>query len=424
MASIRVFIGGLLVLCILVLSHAAPLADNAIAPSATIANGVVVGISTPVPNEPSNPGLVNSYLGIPFAKSPPLRFAPPEPALPWSTPLQATEVKPACIQQFVGPKNGKLQNNLKKVFNNPQRPPPDESEDCLYLNVFAPQNASSTNLKPVMFWIFGGNLMFGTASLEFYDGSSFAVNQDVVVVAINYRTNIFGFSNSPELPKGSQNVGFLDQRFALQWVQDNIAQFGGDPSKVLLFGESAGGYSVKQLLANPPSPLPFAGAIMQSQQALMPFNGLTEWKRAVYNLNCAEAESPLACLRSLPVNEIKESIEGNYQFFGPAQEDGTSTADVRKSIAAGKFAKVPIVMGTNSHEMRVFLSLLGLESSASAVDFAGGWLGVDASKSIGKLISDLSTSFVNNTYLALDEYVPPLTPGLLAKPPLLLWLKI
>lgn len=80
---------------------------------------------------------------------------------------------------------------------------------------------------------------------------------------------MFGFSNSPEVPFGSQNSGFLDQRFALQWVQENIAQFGGDPSKVTLFGESAGGESIKQLLANPPSPLPFAGAILQSENTVL-----------------------------------------------------------------------------------------------------------------------------------------------------------
>lgn len=114
-----------------------------------------------------------------------------------------------------------------------------------------------------MFWLFPGNLQFGTASLPIYDGGSLAVSQDVVVVTANYRTNIFGFSNSPEVPFGSQNAGFLDQRLALRWVRENIARFGGDPSRVTVFGESAGGESVKQLLANPPSPLPFSAAIMQ-----------------------------------------------------------------------------------------------------------------------------------------------------------------
>jgi carboxylesterase 2 len=400
------FSGALSVLCILGWSNAAPLVDRIAAPTATLANGIVVGLATPVPNEPSNPGLVNSFLGIPFAKSPPLRFAPPEPAVPWSSPLEATKVKPACVQQFAGPQNSKLQNNLKKAFNNPMGAAPEESEDCLYLNVYSPQNASSTNLKPVLFWLFGGNLMLGTGSLPFYNGASFAVNQDVVVVTINYRTNIFGFSNSPELPKGSQNAGFLDQRFALQWVQDNIEHFGGDKSKVVIFGESAGGYAVKQLLANPPSPLPFAGAIMESQQAMMPFNGLSEWNRGIRNLGCSNDTSPLACMRKLPASEIKISIENNLQFFPPVHEDGTSTKDVRESIMSGKFAKVPILMGTNANEMRVFLSLMGLHNSAELVDFVGNQFGINSKQGMGQLLTTLGRSAINDAYLKLDEYVP------------------
>jgi len=116
------------------LSHAAPLEEISGSPTVTIASGVVIGTATPVPNQPSNPGLVNSYLGIPFAQSPPLRFAPPQPETqPWTSPLQATSLKPACIQQFIGPEGGKLQNNIKFAFNNPGGAPPAESEDCLYL---------------------------------------------------------------------------------------------------------------------------------------------------------------------------------------------------------------------------------------------------------------------------------------------------
>ena len=95
----------------------------------------------------------------------------------------------------------------------------------------------------MLFWIYGGSLQFGTAGQASYDGSSFAANQDVIVVTTNYRTNVFGFSNSPQIPFGQQNSGFLDQRQALTWVSENIAQFGGNPSGVTIFGESAGGYS-------------------------------------------------------------------------------------------------------------------------------------------------------------------------------------
>jgi len=245
--------------------------------------------------------------------------------------------------------------------------------------------------------------MFGTGGLDFYNGASIAVNQDVVLVTINYRTNFFGFSNAPELPTGTQNAGFLDQRLALQWVQQNIAQFGGNPAKVTIFGESAGGYSVKQLLANPPSPLPFVAAIMESQQALDPFNGLAAYNRVVANVSCKGAPSELDCLRSVPVQTIKNFIEENLEFFGPVQEDGTSTADIRPSINAGTFAKVPILMGTNANEGRVFLSLVGLESSAKFLDFVGGWLGLNVKQGLGLILSQLTANGVMSDYDALDR---------------------
>ncbi|KAJ6283530.1 Carboxylesterase family-domain-containing protein [Bipolaris maydis] len=198
-------------------------------PIVTIASGVVIGTTTKPANQPGLPASANICLGVPFAKSPPERFSRPEAVQPCSSPLQANTLKPACIQQF----SGKNRAKVTEFFNNPLYEPPEESEDCLYVNVYTPADVNSTSKKAVMFWIFGGNLAFGTGGLNYYDGSSLTINEDVVVVTINYRTNIFGFSNSPEIPSGSQNSGFLDQRFAIQWVQDNIASFGGDPKQTL-----------------------------------------------------------------------------------------------------------------------------------------------------------------------------------------------
>lgn len=157
---------------------------TAIDPTRTIASGVVVGTATRVTNQPSVTALANAFLGVPYASSPPLRFAPPTAPEPYQT-LIAQTLPPACLQQFAA---GDLGDRVKAWFNGPGSPPV-ESEDCLYLNVFAPQDASPTNLKPVLFWLYGGNLQFGTASIASYNGSSLAVNEDVVVVVINYRTN-------------------------------------------------------------------------------------------------------------------------------------------------------------------------------------------------------------------------------------------
>lgn len=164
------------------------------------------------------------------------------------------------------------------------------SEDCLYLNVFVPLNATSTSKLPVLFSIYGGNLQSGSGSFAVYNGVPFAAHQNVIVVTPNYRLGVFGFTPSPELDQ--KNPGFLDQRLALSWVHENIASFGGDPDAVTIEGQSAGAYSVKQLWANPPDPLPFRAAIMQSQSLTLPSDG---WPALTQLLNCSEAYSPLVC---------------------------------------------------------------------------------------------------------------------------------
>lgn len=133
------------------LTLAAPAAN--VSPTVTVSNGVIVGTQTTVSNQPSQTAKVNAYLGVPFAQSPPQRFSPPVAAAAWSTPRQAQTLPPACIQQFVG--SGDQQARLKQYFNNPLGPPPAESEDCLYLNVYTPANATANSKLPVMFWLFG-----------------------------------------------------------------------------------------------------------------------------------------------------------------------------------------------------------------------------------------------------------------------------
>lgn len=165
------------------------------------------------------------------------------------------------------------------------------SEDCLYLNVYVPLNATSTSKLPVLFSIYGGNLQSGTGSFAVYNGVPFAAHQNVIVVTPNYRVGVFGFTPSPELDQ--KNPGFLDQRMALSWVHENIAAFGGDPDAITLEGQSAGAYSVKQLWANPPTPLTFRAAIMQSQSLTAPIDG---WPILTQLLNCSTAYSPLVSL--------------------------------------------------------------------------------------------------------------------------------
>ncbi|KAK3051310.1 hypothetical protein LTS18_012457, partial [Coniosporium uncinatum] len=193
--------------------------------------------------------IVNKFLSIPYA-APVQRFATPSPPPSSKDDKAADKLPPAC------PQNGGVGFGAPDI---------SESEDCLYLNVFSPASnltSPDTSGRTVMVWFFGGGMQFGTASVPTYDGTNFSANHDVIIVAPNYRTNgkyaVFGFPGEvPGVPVSERNLGLLDQKVALRWVQDNIQTFGGDPKKVTIFGESAGGRSVDFHLQSYPKNPPF-----------------------------------------------------------------------------------------------------------------------------------------------------------------------
>ncbi|XP_036202744.1 liver carboxylesterase 1 [Myotis myotis] len=182
------------------------------------------------------------FLGVPFAKPPlgPLRFAPPQPAEPWTFVKNTTSYPPMCSQ------DAKSAQVLSRLFTNRKDNIPLKfSEDCLYLNIYTPADLNRKSRLPVMVWIHGGGLVVGGAST--YDGLPLSAHENVVVVIIQYRLGIWGFfSTGDEHSRG--NWGHLDQLAALRWVQENIANFGGDPGSVTIFGASAGAESVSVLL--------------------------------------------------------------------------------------------------------------------------------------------------------------------------------
>ncbi|RDA88693.1 hypothetical protein CP532_4091 [Ophiocordyceps camponoti-leonardi (nom. inval.)] len=325
--------------------HLLPGAEASL-PTVTIDTGVLVGTRSTY----SSP-VVNRFLGVPFAE-PPVRFNRAEPAGKWEGVYNATRYKPSCMQSFKGPEEHR--RRTMKWFDDPP-PPNGESEDCLYLNVYAPADAAPGS-KAVMFWIYGGNFQFGAGSLPLYDGSSLASNQDVVVVTINYRTNVFGFPGSPEKPESEQNLGFLDQRLALDWVQRNIHAFGGDPNRVTLFGESAGGGSVDTLILNPPDPIPFSGAILQSGQSaisLANHDSATSWTKLTKATDC----DGIDCVRALSAEKIRDVIQREKLTFFPIYDDGTTyapTGRIDRRNATSGIARVPILMGSNADEATVF----------------------------------------------------------------------
>ena len=202
-------------------------------------------------------------------------------------------------------------------------------------------------------------MTFGSNALSTYDGTSFAANQDVILVAINYRTNVFGFPGTPELPLNATNLGFLDQRFALHWVQRNIHAFGGDPSKVLIFGESAGAASVDTLVLSQPHNPPFRAAISESgvselYTSINPSDSPKAWDALAKALNCTGSDT-LACVRAAKAATITNIIEHNAMDFTPVIDNYTLYAHPETLRASGKIARVPMMTGNNANEGRIFV---------------------------------------------------------------------
>ena len=192
------------------------------------------------------------FRGIPFAAPPvgELRFKAPRPVEPWDGVREAKSFGPISLQ---------APNEMLEALLPVSDPPQAQSEDCLYLNVWTP---GLDGARPVMVWIHGGAFTIGSGSEDYYDGANLASRGDVVIVTINYRLGALGFLNLPAL--GETNFGMRDQVAALKWVHENIANFGGDPGNVTIFGESAGGMSVASLMASPESAGLFQKAIPQS----------------------------------------------------------------------------------------------------------------------------------------------------------------
>ncbi|PIA92877.1 Carboxylesterase 1C [Cercospora beticola] len=375
--------------------HAYPRNDPQ--PTVTISKGVVIGTATGVLNQPFVTGLANAYLGIPFARSPPTRFSPPvasDPCLVGTMKTEITYCRVVNLSVHAAPGTGTQVG--------------DESEDCLYLNIFSSRNASPENLKAVLFWLYGGNLILGSISDARYNGSSLAMNEDVVVVAANYRTNLFGFSNSPEIPAGLRNSGFLDQRFALQWVQENIAAFGGDPSRVTIFDESAGGHSVKQLLANPLMPLPYHGAILQSQASNNIGDGVLSWNEVVADFGCDSASSSLDCLREVPATDLQAFITEENLQFPPDEDNITHTNNALPNIISGKFAQVPILIGTNRDEGRLYTGSIGVDNvdvlnRSSVVGWIQDYVMVNISTIIDELYLTYAEAILSDAFLLISQ---------------------
>ncbi|KAF2401250.1 alpha/beta-hydrolase [Trichodelitschia bisporula] len=344
-------------------------------------SGVLRGI--PGPSRPD----VSVYLGIPYAKPPvgERRFAAPERF------VGTGEVNATAFVEALSRLSPDALNDLLNSLTPPAlqllaswgQAGNAFSEDCLTLNVWTkPQTGEKA--KAVLFWIYGGGFESGATNNPTYSGEFFADNQDVVFVSANYRTNIFGFPGLPGV-KLPQNPGLLDQRLALEWVRDNIAAFGGDPNRITIFGQSAGGASVDYYtFAHASDPIA-AGAIAQSGTAVSftstpaPSNNTAAWYNASATLGCGGPGTPLtqsvACVRgksttdllsAIVVNDPIASVLGN---FGPTTDGVSVFADYATRGQAGKFAKIPLLIGNNDYEAGLF-RLLALGAGRSFPDAA------------------------------------------------------
>ncbi|KAF8504327.1 Carboxylesterase [Russula emetica] len=297
---------------------------------------------------------VASFKGIRFADPPvgDLRWEPPVAFISSDT-QNATSLGPSCVQQFAF----KGHALTEELFNTPA---PAENEDCLYLNVWAPASISGP-LKPVVVWIYGGGFTFGTASFPMYDGTSFAKNQDVVIVSFNYRTNVFGFPTAQEFSAPNNNLGLLDQELALAWVQDNVAQFGGDKTMVTLMGQSAGAKSVSMAITRqrPGDAPPFRAGIMLSgvQDTTSPVLKFSIFDAFATAMGCEQPPGPqrLQCLRNVPASAIRAYTNGrNSSQFTQGVDNVTVFDDPLQRIRTGQVARVPILLGNMQDDGTAF----------------------------------------------------------------------
>ena len=295
---------------------------------------------------------VLAFKGIPYAAPPvgDLRWQPPQPAEKWKHTLSAKEFGSHCMQSVA---------YADMIFHDP-----GPSEDCLTLNVWAPAKAQRGSL-PVMVWIYGGGFAAGGTSEARQDGQ-FLAHRDVVIVSMNYRLGIFGFFVHPELAAespqhASGNYGLMDQTAALTWVRDNIANFGGDPSNVTIFGESAGSFAVSAQMASPLARGLFNKAIGESGAAFssgaIPFQSReTREERDVAFAKTAYNTSNLADLRKLSAEVILQGATakktGNPVRFGPDVDGYFLPDSVPNIYAAGHQAHVPLLAGWNADEVR------------------------------------------------------------------------
>ena len=365
---------------------------------------------------------VDQFLDVRYAAPPvgALRWQAPQPVQPWSGVRDATSYGHRCPQLASG--NG----------------PREDTEDCLFLNVFAPAGGPGRAAArdgdgrglPVLVMIHGGGLLNGAG--DQHDGSLIVRTDHIIVVSLNYRLGVFGFLDVPGLGTSALtangNFGLLDQEAALRWVHRNIARFGGNPGQVTIAGESAGGWSVCALMTSPLARGLFRGAISESGScpSQTPDQARAAGLAFAAQAGCTDAATAASCLRNTPESALltaSASYSAQFTSGGPDLPLPPLTA-----VADGDYARVPLLMGTNHDEGRTFTQGFASYTEQQYVQFVDQSYGAlapsilqrypwsaypspyTASYAIGAIWTD-------SGYVRRDRRVPHPEPGRPVRPP-------
>jgi para-nitrobenzyl esterase len=325
-------------------------------------------------------GGLNVYKGAPFAAPPvgDLRWRAPAPVAPWIGTRKANAFAPACMQDGV---------------SMPGETPPVVSEDCLYLNIWTPAKSAQEHI-PVIVWIYGGGYINGSASMPLYWGDRLA-HKGVIVVTIAYRLGPLGFLAHPELTResphhSSGNYGLMDQIAALEWIQRNIAAFGGDPKNVTIAGQSSGSISVSILMASPLAKGLFQRAIGESGGLFEPLQLapkflLANAERDGEKYAASLGATSLQQLRRLPASELIGNAGG---IVHPVIEPYVLPVSPYEAFTSGQQNDVPLLLGSNAEEARALTDVTHVKAAT---------FDSDLEKSFGQLPPALAAAYPHAT---------------------------